>query len=84
MFLRVVVFNLRQMYLIFHSVIYEMARQWAFTRVIESTQNDLHKIHILRGVDGEPRACGSNKFWCKACAAEIIFAASLQSKTTFP
>ncbi len=53
-------------------------------RVIESTQNDLHKIHILRGVDGEPRACGSNKFWCKACAAEIIFAASLQSKTTFP
>lgn len=54
MFLRVVVFNLRQIYLIFHSVIYEMASQWAFTRVIESTQNDLHKIHILRGLDGEP------------------------------
>lgn len=50
MLLRVAVLNLWQIYLIFHSVIDEMASQWAFTRVIESTQNDLHKIHILLGV----------------------------------
>lgn len=58
-FLHVVVLNLRQIYLIFPSVIDEMASQWAFTRVIESTQNDLHKIHILVDVDVEPQLAGA-------------------------
>jgi len=56
---RVVVLNLWRIYLIFHSVTDEMASQWAFTRVIESTQNDLHKIHIQVVVDVEPPLAGA-------------------------